>query len=98
MQNLDRKKSKPIEIGVLMLDIDYFKKYNDNYGHIQGDYIIKNVADILSTSIEKEDCAIRYGGEEFLIILKNKNSIDLENVYMKIFRKLEEKIFLINFL
>lgn len=91
LENLDKKNSKSIEIGVLMLDIDYFKKYNDNYGHIQGDYVIKSVADILNSSIERGDCVIRYGGEEFLIILKNKNSLDLENIYMKIFRRLEEK-------
>lgn len=91
LENLDKRNSKPIEIGVLMLDIDYFKKYNDNYGHVQGDYIIKSIADILNSSIEKGDCVIRYGGEEFLIILKNKNSLNLENVYMKIFKKLEEK-------
>lgn len=91
LENLDKKNSKSIELGVLMLDIDYFKKYNDNYGHIQGDYVIKSVANILNSSIERGDCVIRYGGEEFLIILKNKNSLNLKNTYMKIFRKLEEK-------
>lgn len=91
LETLDKKNSKPIEIGVLMLDIDYFKKYNDNYGHIQGDYVIKSVADILNSSIEREDCVIRYGGEEFLIILKNRNSLDLKKIYMKIFKRLEEK-------
>lgn len=91
LENLDKKNSKPIEIGVLMLDIDYFKKYNDNYGHIQGDYVIKSVAEILNSSIERGDCVIRYGGEEFLIILKNRNSLDLENIYMKLFKRLEEK-------
>ena len=91
LENLDKKNSKSIEIGVLMLDIDYFKKYNDNYGHIQGDYVIKSVAEILNSSIERGDCVIRYGGEEFLIILKNRNSLDLENIYMKIFKRLEEK-------
>ena len=91
LENLDKKNSKSIELGVLMLDIDYFKKYNDNYGHIQGDYVIKSVANILNSSIERGDCVIRYGGEEFLIILKNKNSLNLKNTYMKIFKKLEEK-------
>jgi len=91
LENLDKKNSKPIEIGVLMLDIDYFKKYNDNYGHIQGDYVIKSVAEILNSSIERGNCVVRYGGEEFLIILKNRNSLDLENIYMKIFKRLEEK-------
>lgn len=91
LENLDKKNSKPIEIGVLMLDIDYFKKYNDNYGHIQGDYVIKSVAEILNSSIESGDCVIRYGGEEFLIILKNRNSLNLENIYMKLFKRLEEK-------
>lgn len=90
-ENLDKKNIKPLELGVFMIDIDYFKKYNDSYGHIKGDYVIKSVANILSSSIEKEDSVIRYGGEEFLLILKNKKSLIFENIYGKIFEKLEMK-------
>lgn len=65
-------------IGVLMIDIDYFKQYNDSYGHLQGDECLKLVAKALSQCVERPtDCVARYGGEEFVIVLP---STDLEGV------------------
>lgn len=59
-------------LSVLMIDIDFFKNYNDVYGHAEGDICIKEVAEILKTSINREDDYIaRYGGEEFIAILPN---------------------------
>lgn len=57
--------------GVYILDIDFFKKVNDTYGHHAGDMIIKQFSDILTKHSRKEDFIIRFGGEEFLIILKS---------------------------
>lgn len=54
---------------VIMCDIDYFKKYNDHYGHQAGDQVIRQVAGILKSSCRKGDKVYRYGGEEFLLIL-----------------------------
>ena len=79
LQMLQRKYKQagiPKNTGILMLDIDYFKKYNDTYGHIAGDDILKTVANILSVSVRKSDIIIRYGGEEFLIML-NDLSFDI---------------------
>jgi diguanylate cyclase (GGDEF)-like protein len=57
-------------LSLLMLDIDEFKKYNDHFGHLQGDDCIKNCADILSQSAKRPaDFTARYGGEEFVILL-----------------------------
>ena len=57
-------------ISLMMLDIDFFKKYNDTYGHSAGDICLREVAEILSRSITREvDFVVRYGGEEFMIIL-----------------------------
>ena len=56
---------------ILMIDIDFFKMVNDNYGHDVGDMVIKELAYILKTSIRASDMAIRYGGEEFLVLLHN---------------------------
>lgn len=52
---------------VLFLDIDHFKQINDTYGHAAGDYVLKEVANILSLSIRPDDVSGRYGGEEFVI-------------------------------
>ena len=54
---------------VLMVDIDYFKMVNDTHGHDVGDMVIKRLAEILGQSIRESDLAIRFGGEEFMILL-----------------------------
>jgi len=56
-------------IGFLMVDIDSFKEINDLYGHIAGDRILREVADYLSSSVRETDYLIRYGGDEFIMIL-----------------------------
>jgi len=57
------------EIGLLFLDIDHFKKFNDTYGHHMGDSVLQLVAQGLKNHIKGRDTAARYGGEEFVIIL-----------------------------
>ena len=56
---------------ILMIDIDDFKKVNDNYGHTVGDIVIKKVADIISYSVRSNDKAGRYGGEEFIVLMND---------------------------
>lgn len=58
---------------MLMCDIDHFKKINDSYGHEAGDFVIQEVAQCIRENVRKEDVAIRWGGEEFLIFLANTN-------------------------
>ncbi|MFZ7133407.1 MAG: GGDEF domain-containing protein [Eubacteriales bacterium] len=67
---IQRNKYKGSPLSIMMLDIDNFKKINDQYGHVTGDAVIKNVAKILKKCIRDEgDWVARYGGEEFLICL-----------------------------
>ena len=63
--------------GILMIDIDYFKKINDEFGHINGDNSLKFLVKTIKNCIRKEDEIIRYGGEEFIVILKNLNDIEI---------------------
>jgi diguanylate cyclase (GGDEF)-like protein len=59
-------------VSLLMIDIDFFKRYNDTYGHIEGDKCLKIVAQTLSQSITRaDDFVARYGGEEFVVVLPN---------------------------
>jgi diguanylate cyclase (GGDEF)-like protein len=56
-------------LACLLLDIDHFKKINDSYGHQAGDEVLRQVAEVIRSHVRKSDLAVRYGGEEFLIIL-----------------------------
>lgn len=56
---------------LLMIDIDNFKKLNDTYGHVAGDLVIKQVAEVLLSSIRQSDLAARYGGEEFVVLVND---------------------------
>lgn len=58
-----------LPVAVVMLDIDHFKKVNDNYGHLVGDQVIANLANLLKQQLRKTDLVGRYGGEEFLLVL-----------------------------
>lgn len=60
-------------LSLLMLDIDFFKKFNDNYGHLAGDAVLKRVAAVLTEQIESADISSRYGGEEFSVILPKQD-------------------------
>lgn len=65
------------KIAIAMLDIDFFKKYNDRYGHLQGDECLKAVANILKNSAQRAgDCVGRFGGEEFLALLPDLSLTD----------------------
>ena len=56
-------------VSLVLLDIDYFKQYNDRYGHPQGDLCLRKVAAVLSEAAEEHSYAVRYGGEEFLLVM-----------------------------
>ena len=62
-----RRSERPLSL--MMIDIDYFKRYNDTYGHPAGDDALRLVGDALRNSVRAEDLACRYGGEEFILIL-----------------------------
>ena len=69
---------------VLLIDIDNFKNINDNFGHQIGDIVIKSLANIFINTIRQSDIAIRYGGEEFLILLSSTNLHQAEILAEKI--------------
>ncbi|MFC1747854.1 diguanylate cyclase [Pseudomonadota bacterium] len=70
-QELDRSQREKSEFSVVMLDLDYFKRVNDTYGHIAGDKVLNETVKRLRANIRIYDSLGRYGGEEFLIIMPN---------------------------
>lgn len=77
-------------LGFLMCDIDYFKQTNDQYGHDVGDIVLKEAASIISRNVRSSDIVIRYGGEEFLILLLDSALGNAMAIAEKIRAKMEE--------
>jgi len=79
--------------GIILIDIDYFKLINDNYGHTVGDEVLKKLAKILVENIREDDFVARWGGEEFIIIVNYVSTNNLEKLTKKIQKKISETSF-----
>jgi len=75
---------------VLLLDIDFFKRYNDHYGHQAGDDALKSVAASLKANIRGSDRLYRYGGEELLLVLPHTNALQADEVAKKLVSSIEK--------
>jgi diguanylate cyclase (GGDEF)-like protein len=85
------EKKEPVSIA--MIDVDNFKAYNDNYGHIKGDTILIKIGCLLRSNFQEADFIIRYGGEEFMIFIKGKSPEEIENIMYNFLEKMrDEKI------
>ena len=78
-------------LAVLFIDVDFFKLYNDSYGHDCGDKALVRVSQTLLRQISDQDIAIRYGGEEFVVILKNTNEAQAKQICQKILDDIYEQ-------
>lgn len=87
---LDLAISQKQELGILMFDIDFFKKFNDTWGHACGDYVLKTVAKIIKSNTREHDIASRYGGEEFTVMLPNTSKEDSLAVAERIRKEIED--------
>jgi diguanylate cyclase (GGDEF)-like protein len=79
-------------LGVLMVDLDHFKAVNDTYGHLVGDRVLRTVARTCRHVIREGDVLVRYGGEEFMVILPGAGHDDVVNVGERIRRSVEESV------
>lgn len=81
------------DLSLIMFDIDHFKNINDTYGHLAGDYVLKQLAAVIKSRIRREDILARYGGEEFSIILPEIDSYNAFQFAEKIRRLTEKAVF-----
>ena len=70
---VSKAEGEELSLAILYIDLDNFKYYNDTFGHDVGDLVLKEIAQILKESVGENGFAIRYGGDEFLIVLLNSN-------------------------
>lgn len=93
LEQLNLAKRYKVEFGIMIIDVDYFKKVNDTYGHQVGDTTLIEVANILKTNIRESDTVGRWGGEEFVIICPHTNLEGIKIVANIIREKIEKHQF-----
>ncbi len=91
-EEIKRSRRYHLNLSVIMIDLDDFKAFNDRYGHLVGDYILKEVAKKLKRVIRETDVLSRYGGEEFAIILPQTSTKEAKCVAERIKRSIEEMV------
>ncbi|MCR5585220.1 MAG: diguanylate cyclase [Lachnospiraceae bacterium] len=84
-------KEKGVRLTFMIIDVDYFKEYNDTYGHLGGDEVLRMIGEVLLECTQNTDLVVRYGGDEFFIISKGRNVEDVISLGATINRKINEK-------
>lgn len=95
-QNIDLAKRYSQEFSLIIVDIDFFKKFNDTYGHQAGDAVLRQVAQTIKKNFRTTDVVCRYGGEEMSIILPNTNAEEALILAKRICNTVAEKPFQLN--
>ena len=80
---------RPLALGLVMIDIDHFKKFNDNYGHAAGDEVLRQMGRTLAEVTRKGDLSARYGGEEFAVVAPQTNPFNLKIMANRIRKAIE---------
>jgi diguanylate cyclase (GGDEF)-like protein len=97
--NLEREITRSQRYGrnlsLLMCDLDRFKAYNDQYGHLAGDELLRSLARVLTSVVRKSDIAFRYGGEEFILLLPETNLAAALELAERLRRKVENHPFML---
>ncbi len=90
---VDRSNRYHHPLSLLLLDIDHFKIYNDNYGHLEGDKVLIRIGELIRSCLRKMDTAYRYGGEEFTVILPETSGREATHVAERIRTTISQAVF-----
>ncbi len=93
METFFKVRSKQSNAYIVMADIDFFKKVNDTYSHNCGDYVIKEVSEMLTNSFKPSEPVCRWGGEEFLIYVKDEPYLKIEDKLNNLRKRIEQRDF-----
>ncbi|MFH1414966.1 MAG: diguanylate cyclase [Elusimicrobiota bacterium] len=91
LYNMSRRNGQ--EFSLALIDVDKFKSINDKYGHSDGDYVLKRIAEIMKEELRKSDIITRYGGDEFTVIFPHLNSKQAELVLNKLQKRIKSEYF-----
>ncbi|MDR2426164.1 MAG: sensor domain-containing diguanylate cyclase [Endomicrobium sp.] len=92
-EEMKRSRSNKVKLSVAVVDIDFFKKINDMYGHYSGDVILQQVAVLLRGRLRETDLISRYGGEEFGIIMLHTDAVEVKKILEDIRKSIEKERF-----
>jgi len=93
-RELARAKRHKLKFSLVFIDIDFFKRVNDNYGHLVGSKVLKEMADVIRKSLRRSDIAIRYGGDEFVLVLPETTKMGCLNFVKRLRRSVNSFVFL----
>ena len=93
LKEIEKSKLSQSPLSIALFDIDFFKKYNDQHGHLKGDKLLKELAELVKASVRSIDTVGRYGGEEFIIIMPETKSVDAKLVIERLHKNVLEKKF-----
>jgi two-component system, cell cycle response regulator len=92
-QETNRERRYKTGLSLCLIDVDYFKNINDTHGHSAGDFVLRELAEIMAQSVRTSDIVCRYGGEEFALIFPHTTAANAQYVCERFRRKAEDHIF-----
>jgi diguanylate cyclase (GGDEF)-like protein len=94
LQNeMERARRNDSTVGVVLMDIDHFKSYNDRFGHLAGDQVLREVSKLVEAQVRQMDLVARYGGEEIAVLLPEMKGQSIEQTGERIRKAIDENVF-----